>query len=143
MRSEHEVFGRLFSLSNRLQSVGDRFLHPVSTKQWFLLACIQRFEPDLPSLSELVPVVGSSRQNIKQLALKLERMGFVRISRDTGDSRVLRLALTERCRGYWEQRGERDATFLRQLFAGIDPQEIAAALRVLRAIEQNLEGVDT
>lgn len=72
----NELFARLFAIANNLQAIGDRHLGKLTTKQWFLIACVGYFEPGQPSLSDLVPVVGSSRQNIKQLALKLEQQGL-------------------------------------------------------------------
>jgi len=39
--------------------------------------------------------MGSSRQNVKQLALKLEENDYLKIEKDENDARVIRLKLTK------------------------------------------------
>ncbi|GAB6090635.1 MarR family winged helix-turn-helix transcriptional regulator [Spirochaeta dissipatitropha] len=135
----NELFARLFATANHLQTIGDRHLDGVTTKQWFLIACVGRFEPEQPSLSDLVPVVGSSRQNIKQLALKLEQRGFLSINKDPRDNRIIRLSQTDYCRTYWSERRSMDMEFLDRLFSGINPESIHRSLETLRALDQNIQ----
>ncbi|MFW6364035.1 MAG: MarR family winged helix-turn-helix transcriptional regulator [Spirochaeta sp.] len=135
----NELFARLFATTNHLQTIGDRHLDRVTTKQWFLIACVGRFEPEQPSLSDLVPVVGSSRQNIKQLALKLEQRGFLKINKDPQDNRILRLSQTDYCRSYWTERRTEDQDFLNRLFSGISIESIHLSLETLRALDTNIQ----
>lgn len=69
-RAEYLLFGALLAYGNRLQALGDGFYREVTTKQWFLLACLELFEAP-PTLGELADAMGCSHQNTKQLALKL------------------------------------------------------------------------
>lgn len=135
----NELFARLFAIANNLQAIGDRHLGKLTTKQWFLIACVGYFEPGQPSLSDLVPVVGSSRQNIKQLALKLEQQGFLNIRKDTRDNRVLRLSQTDYCRSYWAERSNKDMDFLDRLFRGISYESINRSLETLRSLDKNIQ----
>jgi Transcriptional regulators len=87
-----------FFWSNKFQVIGDQYLgrEGITTKQWFLTAMISQFGDKAPTLSEVGELMGSSRQNVKQLALKLEEKGFLTIEKDEQDSRALRLRLTEK-----------------------------------------------
>jgi len=120
------IFGSLFLLSNKLQVIGDQYLgkDDMTTKQWFLTAMISQFRDNPPTLSEVAELMGSSRQNVKQLALKLEEKGFLRIEKDEQDARAVRLKLTEKSRTFWEKRQSRDEWFLRDLFEDFSEQEI-------------------
>ena len=86
--------------------------------------------------------MGSSRQNVKQLALKLEKKGFVALVRDESDRRALRVAPTERLEEYRAQRQEQDGTFVEELFAGVAPADLAAANRLLLALCNRLEEME-
>ncbi len=138
MDKQKLLFGTLFSTSNKLQTFGDSFLEKLSAKQWFLLAAIQSCEPEIPTLTRLVPIVGSSRQNIKQLALKLKKIGFLNIEDDLVDTRAVRLSLTEQCRVYWKNREDKDASFLNDLFCGLSDEEIDSSIKTLNKLEINI-----
>ncbi|MFZ7133944.1 MAG: MarR family winged helix-turn-helix transcriptional regulator [Eubacteriales bacterium] len=120
------IFGSIFLLSNKLQVLGDQYLgrEGISTKQWFLMVMISQFQSNLPTLSQVAELMGSSRQNVKQLALKLDEKGFVDIQKDKKDARVLTLALTEKSKLFWEERENQDDQFLLDLFKDFTPEEI-------------------
>lgn len=133
------IFGEMFLISNKLQTIGDEFLGEVTTKQWFLCVVIDEFFKNVnPSLSEVADRMGTSRQNVKQIALKLEKKGFLEINKDEKDSRVLRLSLTESCRKYWESRGSKDGEFLRFIFSNMEPQELMQMFNSLDKFYNNI-----
>lgn len=70
------IFGGLFLVSNRLETIGNEFLGELTTKQWFFLAVLFTFFTEPPTLSQLSQFMGSSHQNLKQIALKLEKRGL-------------------------------------------------------------------
>jgi DNA-binding MarR family transcriptional regulator len=119
------IFGSLFLLANKLQAIGDQYLGKdgMTTKQWFLTAMIAQFGNASPTLSEVAELAGSSRQNVKQLALKLEEKDFLRIVQDEHDARALRLKLTEKSNEFWNKRQEQDNQFISELFQDITEEE--------------------
>lgn len=121
------IFGSIFLIANRLQALGDQYLAEgdMTMKQWLLTVMIVQFhEP--PTLSQVAELMGSSRQNVKQIALKLEKKGFLNIERDENDARVLRLKLTEKSNFFWNNREDRDEQFLLELFEDISEEETQA-----------------
>lgn len=119
------IFGSLFLLANKLQVLGDKYLgrDGITTKQWFLTVMISQFSDDPPTLSEVAELMGSSRQNVKQLALKLEEKGFLTIRKDEKDARAIRLKLTEKCQAFWEKRERQDDRYIEDLFIGFSEEE--------------------
>ena len=142
MDGRYLAFGLLFAASNRLETAGDRYLQELTAKQWYLLLCLTTFFERPPTLSQLAGQMGSSRQNVKQLALKLEKKGFVALVRDESDRRALRVAPTERLEEYRAQRQEQDGAFVEELFAGVAPADLAAANRLLLALCNRLEEME-
>lgn len=119
------IFGAIFDMANKLQVLGDRHLEQdgMTTKQWFLTLIIEQFGEHSPTLGEVTKKMGSSHQNVKQLALKLEKKGFLNIEKDPKDHRTLRLRLTSEHRDFWDHRAEKDKRFIESLFAGMTAKE--------------------
>lgn len=142
---EKLVFGGIFLIANKLQVVCDQFLGEdgMTTKQWFLTVIISQFGKNPPSLSEVAEKMGSSRQNIKQLALKLEEKEFLQIKKDKQDARTLRLVLTDKCREFWNNRQDKDDTFIRDLFKCLDKEELETIAAGMEKINIRLEEVNS
>lgn len=133
------IFGVMFSISNKLQVIGDTFLGEVTTKQWFLIAIIgQFFKENPPSLSEVAELMGTSRQNVKQIALKLEKKGFLEINKDKNDSRVLRVQITDKCNEYFLERYDKDEQFILKIFEGFEIEELIQLTKGLEKFYNNV-----
>lgn len=120
------IFGTLFILANKLQTIGDQYLgvDDMTTRQWFLTVMIDQYGDYAPTLTEVAALMSSSHQNVKQLALKLEKKGFVSIEKDAKDGRILRLHITPKCKAFWENRENKDNQFLGTMFQDIGNDEL-------------------
>jgi MarR family transcriptional regulator, transcriptional regulator for hemolysin len=119
------IFATIFLIANKLQTIGDQFLgEDMTTKQWLLTVVLSQTGDKPPTLSRVAGLMGISRQNVKQLALKLEEKEFVKIEKDEQDARILRLKLTEKSRVFWEERQEKDNQFVADLFMDFTEEEI-------------------
>ena len=79
--TEHRIqaiFSSIFVLQNRMQTAGEKLQTEISMKQWLLLAMTECC-PEPRTLTNVGNLMGCSRQNIKKLALALEKKGFVRL----------------------------------------------------------------
>lgn len=137
LRQYHHLIGAIQHLDNLLQQSGDLISEEVSAKQWYVLCQIGRFGDEAPTLNQLAEQIGSSHQNVKQMVVKLERKGYVRVYTDKEDRRKRRIALTERCEALWKTYGDRQAHFLRAGFAGIETADVERTLRTLKKLEEN------
>lgn len=138
------IFGSLFLFANKLQVIGDQYLgrEGITTKQWFLTVMLSQFRDNPPMLSEVAELMGSSRQNVKQLALKLEEKGFLTIEKDEQDARTLRLKLTEESKTFWEKRNKQDDQFIEDLFTGFSKEESDIICKGFRKLFENIEKLE-
>lgn len=142
-----ELFGMIFMLAQRWQYIGDRELEAsgITTKQWFLLVTLDAVFTNPPNLNELAFAMGSSRQNVKQIALNLQKRGFLEIYQDQEDKRVQRFRLTPKNKVFWDERTDRDRQFVGSLFGKLPASEIRTTHRTIKALlgisEQNLNGI--
>jgi DNA-binding MarR family transcriptional regulator len=118
------IFGHIFSLSNKLQTLGDRVDDYMSMKQWMLVAAITKSGKDSLSMGELAEIIGTSYQNIKKMALILEKQGFLTLQKSPLVSRVVLISITEQCKTYFAERTDIEEQFLLSLFDGIDKKTI-------------------
>lgn len=132
------VFGSIFILANQLQILGDQLDAKLTVKQWLFLAGITKCESRAPTLSELAARIGSSRQNVKKMAVILEKRGFVVMNRDDRDARMLRVSLTDFCKEYLGQREQIERIFMEEIFEGFDPRELSALSEAIRKLEKSI-----
>lgn len=138
MDDRFAVFGTLFLLSNKLELVGNAFLEELTTKQWCFMAVLTTFFASPPTVSELAERLGTSHQNVKQVALRLEKKGFLRIEKDRQDSRSLRLCPTERIEAYAARREAQNNDFIERLFQEFDKETLHALRRSLDRLYRSL-----
>lgn len=135
------LIGAIQQLDNLLQQSGDLIYEEVSAKQWYVLCQIQQFGDEAPTLNQLAEQTGSSHQNVKQMVVKLERKGYVRVYTDGQDRRKRRIALTERCETLWQKYAGRQEVFLRRGFQGIETAEVERTLKTLKKLEENFRAL--
>jgi DNA-binding MarR family transcriptional regulator len=143
MEIEKEVLARVFQLSNKLQVLLDHQLKSdnLTAKQLFLMIVLGSFEKN-PGFSEISERFGTSRQNIKQLALKLEKNGYVEIYTDEMDARFKRLRFTPKAIDYWKQRDETDVFMLNKMFLEVPIEQMLGMQNTMEQMDANIRLFD-
>jgi DNA-binding MarR family transcriptional regulator len=130
-----DLFGKVFVLVQHLTRRTDAALEPLglTSRQWLLLAVLTRgFPGRSPSLTEAAERYGSSRQNVKQVALGLEAHGYLRLVADPIDGRTTRLELTDRVQLFDSPDGvARARALFEDVFAGLSPQDVVALRKLV------------
>lgn len=141
---EPMVFALLLITSNKLSTLLERELNEfdVTTKQWFLSQTINSLFDTAPTLKELASEMGSSYQNIKQMALKLQQKNLLKLEKDKIDARVTRLRLTEQSHDFWKKTEPKGKIFREKMFKDIDRKEIARTRRLLEKMLSNLNELE-
>lgn len=133
------IFSSIFVLQNRMQTAGEKLQTEISMKQWLLLAMTECC-PEPRTLTNVGNLMGCSRQNVKKLALALEKKGFVRLLL-SGNNSVL-IQPTEKVRRYTEEIGERHMKALSLLFADFSEEEIEQLFSLYRKLYAGLERME-
>lgn len=85
--------------------------------------------------------MGSFYQNVKQILLKLEKKGYVRLTLDENDRRKQRIELTDYCRTFCEKNDEKTMKVMQSMFEGIAEEQLRITIQTIIQIEDNLKGV--
>jgi len=138
MDKRFALFGYFFAMSNRLQTVGDRFYEEITCKQFFLMICLRLFENGAPTINELSEIMGCSHQNVKSIAGKLEEKGYLEIRPDSDDARKLRIRLTNKADRLAKKYQKKELDFIDMLFTGISDKQIEITFKTLEKMEENI-----
>ena len=130
MDNERILFGLFFVFGNRLQAAGDSFYDEITCKQFFLLICLSLFQDEEPTVNQLAEVMGSSHQNVKQIINKLEEKGFLK--------RKMRIKQTNKMNDLKVKYEKQEMAFMKHLYSGLTPQQIADTVQVIKMMENNL-----
>ncbi len=141
MEKRYALFGLFFAFHNRLQAVGDSFYEEITCKQFFLLACMNLYTEEAPTAMELAGTMGCSRQSVKEILNSLEKKDFVCLQADPKDRRKRRIFLTEKAKAMAEQYREKEAVFMKRLYADVTDVDIECIYEVLSHIENNLKEI--
>lgn len=138
------IFGSLFVLANRVDTLLDRALQKfnVSSKQWFLSICVASLFDHDPSLKELAKESGSSHQNVKQVALKLQDKNLLELYKDPKDARTTRVKLSEYSNEFWKLSDQDSNEFMNQLFKDISNDELESVRKVFTKLNNNLSEME-
>jgi DNA-binding MarR family transcriptional regulator len=95
-----------------------------------------------PSLSSAAAALGTTRQNVKQVARALERKGFLRVVPDVDDARVRRLIVTEKSREHWRGRSGEDQRTVAGWFGVLSDDEAATLFELLSRLDAGVRAGD-
>ena len=131
------IFGSIFTVSNRLQLVMDQQMPELSAKQWFVLTMLSFFD-SAPSLIRLATACDSTYQNIKQIVIKLEAKGFVRLEDDAGDKRAKCVVMTSKFSEWSAKSNEQATRFVDTLFEPLSTEQIRDMKNLLLTLHKKL-----
>lgn len=143
MDYEKNIFAHIFRVSNTLQIFLDQQLKEddLTAKQMFLMIVISSFEEHQPTYKEAADIAGTSYQNIKLMALKLMKAGYIDILDDHLDKRAKRLVLTEKAKAYWLKRDMNDELQIQELFKDFNKTDLKQFYEFIIRMEAGLDNL--
>lgn len=139
INEEYAIYGMLFSLSNRIQTIGDKEFPGITIKQHFLMIALGMFE-NPPTLKELSEVIGCSYQNVKRMADHLQKEGYIEIIQDCNDKRKLLLVSTDKIEMIASSNQEKTILFMSKLYKDIPKEALVTTLNTLMKMDRNIGG---
>lgn len=115
---KQQIKEMISELSISWNQVFDSFLSNINLTNRqleFMKAIIQNTDGN-PTLNQAADAFRTTRQNAKQIALSLERRGFMQITKDDADKRNLRLKIINLDNNFWFDREKDDTKYLNSFF---------------------------
>lgn len=117
------IFANTFLSANRLQTLLDKEMGEITSKQWLAIVMLDMFEKP-PTLKELAKQCDTSHQNTKQIVLKLQAKGYVTIEKDEKDGRAMRIVKLPKIDEWGMLYEERSIQFISEMFSDLTQEEI-------------------
>jgi len=127
-----QVFRLAIVLAQELRTLMDQRLQEsgLTTQQSALLTVIEIARRP-PSMTEAARSLGMSHQNVKQLAVALERKGFLNMVPDEHDARSKRLETTRKHKRFWSKRDPHDHAIVTEWLGNLSEEETTALAELL------------
>jgi DNA-binding MarR family transcriptional regulator len=131
-------------VANKMDTLLERALsqYTITAKQWFMLIVIVNAFKEAPSIKEIASVMGSSHQNVKQLALKLETKGMVLLEKDKKDLRATKVVLTKDCFDLFKVLEKEGLVFMSKFYKGIKDSQLKDNRTFINQIMDNLKNIE-
>lgn len=133
------IFASIFVLQNRLQTAGDKIQTKISMKQWLLMTMANNC-PEPRTLTNIGNLMGCSRQNVKKLAVMLEKKGFVNMNLSSNNSVLIEL--TQKADEYSKEISQQQMKALKIFFAAFSNKEIESLFLLYEKLFLGIENVE-
>lgn len=90
-----QVYATLFSVSNKIQTVGDKVYENLSSRQYMTILGILHLPEDKRNLNNIAKKIGTTKQNIRQIINVLEKKNYIEINKSENDKRSINVKVTE------------------------------------------------
>ncbi|MDP4121158.1 MAG: MarR family transcriptional regulator, partial [Bacillota bacterium] len=127
-----QTYSTLFSLTNKLQVKGDKFIGEITTRQYMVLIAISHLPDEKASLNNISKMLGTTKQNVKQLIKILEAKGFVVTLPSRKDKRTVNIKITEAAKPVLINCTEKGTEFLSSVFSEFSTQEMETLWGLLK-----------
>lgn len=135
------IFASFFIQQNKLQTACDKLDEEITMKQWLLLAMAGTSKEPL-TLTQLGKLMGCSRQNVKKLALALEKKKFLKLQKNEKDNRATCLLFDEKMDEYAMKVGSMQMDVLKLLFENFSEEEIQQYFNCTMKLYDGIEKVE-
>jgi DNA-binding MarR family transcriptional regulator len=135
-----ELVLEVFRLNGDLLGAGDRLVADIglSSARWQVMGAVELSPVALP-VAHIARNMGLSRQAVQRLANELEADGLVRFVPNPHHARAKLLTLTDKGAAAYAAAMKRQRPWVRQLADNLAAEELTTALKVMRAVRQQLE----
>lgn len=119
-----QTYATLFSLSNKLQICGDKYLGSLTSRQLMAMIAIDHLPKGQVSFNDIARKMGTTKQNVKQLISVLEKKGYVTIMPSERDKRACNIEITECGNSVFSECFSKGMAFFANIFNDFSEEEL-------------------
>jgi DNA-binding MarR family transcriptional regulator len=133
------TFRLILLLAQELRTLMDQLLRDdgLTTQQAALITIVDTLGQ--PSIKQAAAALGTTHQNIKQLAGSLARKGFIEFLEDPTDARVRRMATTAKSHTTWQRRSTEDHQRVLEWFSELSKPDAHALFQLLLNLHTSVQ----
>jgi len=124
----------LFSVTNKLQIEGDKYLQDMTIRQVLALPALFHAPEGKATINHIARSMGTTKQNAKQLVDAMERKGYLSVAPSEQDKRALHVTITSEGEKAFKVCSERVDEFLATIFCDFTTDELETICDLLRKL---------
>jgi len=129
-----QTYATLFSLANKVQISGDKYLENLTSRQYMVMLAIGHLPEDETTLNNIAKKLGTTKQNVKQMVTVMERKGYISIVPSQRDKRSVNISITEEGKQTLLIVAEKGVYFLAELFKDFSTEEMDIMWSLLKKL---------
>ncbi len=129
-----QTYATLFSVSNKLQTCGDKALERLTSRQLMALISIAHLPKGEVSLNRIARKMGTTKQNVKQLVNAMEKKEYVSVTASKTDNRARNVEITPKGQEAFAESFDRGMTFFAELFHDFSEEELEVFWGMLKKL---------
>ncbi|MBE6829008.1 MAG: winged helix-turn-helix transcriptional regulator [Ruminococcaceae bacterium] len=126
-----QVYSSLISVSNKLQTTGDKYSAPLTSRQYMTVIAMLHLPEDETTIVNIANKLGATKQNVTQLVGSLEKKGLVTIVPSKKDKRAVNVHLTNLGLETMVSGSNMTVDFMADIFKSFDEKELEILWKLL------------
>ncbi|GGH23500.1 MarR family winged helix-turn-helix transcriptional regulator [Paenibacillus segetis] len=136
-----QIYGTLFSLSNKLQVQGDKYMENLTSRQFMTMVAILHLPEDETTVNNIARKLGTTKQSVKQMITVMENKGFVSTVPSQKDKRAINVKMTNTGKQVTQECGEQGIYFFADVFKDFTLDEMETLWGLLKKLYR-FDGVE-
>jgi len=137
----------LFSVTNKLQMLGDKRLQNITLRQMPAIPALVHAPDGRATVNHIARSMGTTKQSAKQLVDAMERKNYLSVAPSERDKRAVNITITAEGQAAFRVCSERTDEFLADIFCGFTTGEMETLCALLQKLysfdgagQEGLEG---
>lgn len=129
-----QTYGTLFSLINKLQIQGDKYLDGLTSRQYMTIIAILHLPEDETTLNNIAKKLGTSKQNVNRMVASIEKQSYLSVVPSEKDKRAINVKLTELGKRKVVECSEQGVNFMADVFNQFTTEELETLWKLLKKL---------
>ena len=130
----HQNLAVLFSVTNKLQTRGDKYLQDLTIRQMLAIPAIIHAPEGKATINYIAKQLGTTKQNAKQIVDALVKKNYVSITPSKSDKRAVNVTITQGSDKAFRLCSERTDEFLADVFHDFSTEELKTLWTLLNKL---------
>ena len=130
----HQTLAVLFSVTNKLQMQGDKYLKDLTIRQMLAIPAIIHAPDGKATINYIAKQLGTTKQNAKQIVDVLAKKNYVSIVPSELDKRAVNVSVTPGSEASFKVCSERTDEFLADVFRDFSTEDLEALWTLLNKL---------
>ena len=130
----HQTLAVLFSVTNKLQMQGDKYLQDLTIRQMLAIPAIIHAPDGKATINYIAKQLGTTKQNAKQIVDALAKKNYVSVAPSESDRRAVNVTVTQGSEAAFRLCSERTDEFLADVFRDFTTGDLEALWTLLNKL---------